>query len=264
MTANILLIGDSCLDEYYIGSCDRLSPEAPVPVMKIVNYYTAMGMAANVHNNLLSLGLTVTFISNTDIIKKTRYIDQRSGQHLLRVDKETKIQSWDGIINKPFTDFDAIVISDYNKGFVTYEHVKKLRYSYTGPIFIDTKKPDLAQFHGCYVKINEHEYQARRSDNDKMIVTLGSQGAMYIEDNHEQKFPGNIAEVTDVCGCGDTFLAALVYEYLMTDSVPDAIDFANKAASITVQHRGNYCPTLKELGIWVDDDDQVEEGEDGH
>ena len=48
---NVLLIGDSCIDEYKIGTIDRLSPEAPVPVIKLVETTTVPGMASNVQKN---------------------------------------------------------------------------------------------------------------------------------------------------------------------------------------------------------------------
>ena len=50
---NVLLIGDSCTDEWAYGSCDRLSPEAPVPVMKFREHRDAPGMAANDNENLI-------------------------------------------------------------------------------------------------------------------------------------------------------------------------------------------------------------------
>ena len=76
-----------------------------------------------------------------------------------------------------------------------------------------------------------------------MIVTLGSRGAMY----GNKIFPTKSVEVVDVCGCGDTFLAALSYQYLVTKSINEAIIFANNASSITVQKEGNYAPTLREI-----------------
>ena len=120
----ILLIGDSCTDRYNIGTVDRLSPEAPVPVIKIANSYEVSGMAANVYDNLTNLNCCVTFITNKENITKTRYIDQRSGQHLLRVDDEPAIEPWCGFVGTPLESFDAVVISDYNKGFLTYEHIE--------------------------------------------------------------------------------------------------------------------------------------------
>lgn len=239
----VLLIGDSCVDEYFIGTCDRLSPEAPVPVIKIVENYTAPGMAGNVKDNLENLGVDVDFVTTDAVITKSRYIDQRSRQHLLRVDKEPKIPRWDQKTPQSLEKYDCVVVSDYNKGFLEYEDIELLIKNFEGPVFIDTKKTDLAKFNGAFVKINELENRLKISSNSNLIVTLGSRGAMY----GNKIFPTNPAEVVDVCGCGDTFLAALSYQYLLTKNINDAILFANKAASLTVQREGNYAPSLEEI-----------------
>ena len=176
----ILLIGDSCIDEYKIGTVDRLSPEAPVPVIKIVDTVQVPGMANNVYQNLVNLNCEIKFITNTETITKTRYIDQRSGQHLIRVDDEPKIDAWDGqISNTPWESFHSIIISDYNKGFLTYQHIEQIIRNYNGPVFIDTKKTDLERFQGAYVKINSLEYSLADSVPTELIVTLGGRGARY-------------------------------------------------------------------------------------
>jgi sugar/nucleoside kinase (ribokinase family) len=54
-------------------------------------------------------------------------------------------------------------------------------------------------------------------------------------------------DVVDVCGAGDTFLAALAVQYLYTKNIEQSIIFANVAAGLTVQHRGNYAPTYDEI-----------------
>jgi bifunctional ADP-heptose synthase (sugar kinase/adenylyltransferase) len=239
----VLLIGDSCTDRYNIGTVDRLSPEAPVPVVKIVESYDVSGMAANVHDNLINLNCWVAFITNQENITKTRYIDQRSGQHLLRVDDEPAIEPWHGFVGTPLDSFDAVVISDYNKGFLTYEHIEYIIHNSNGPVFIDTKKTDLKRFQGAYVKINSLENSLATSVPDDLIVTLGKYGARY----KNQTYPAPTIEVSDVCGAGDTFLASLAYQYLLTKDIEKAIMFANIAASITVQHRGNYAPSYDEI-----------------
>jgi D-beta-D-heptose 7-phosphate kinase/D-beta-D-heptose 1-phosphate adenosyltransferase len=242
---NVLLIGDSCIDEYKLGIVDRLSPEAPVPVIKLVEEYQLPGMAANVYNNLKQLGIDADFITNNQEIIKTRYIDKRSGQHLLRVDNEPKITPWSGHTVEPLDSYDAIVISDYNKGFLSYETIEHINRAVTCPVFIDTKKQDLSRFNATnvYVKINELEYKNSYSIPQNLIVTLGDKGAQYKGKIH----PTAKVEVSDVCGCGDTFLAALTVQYLFTNDIETAILFANMAAGITVQHRGNYAPTYQEV-----------------
>lgn len=245
----ILLIGDSCDDLYNIGTVDRLSPEAPVPVLKNTESYTVPGMAANVRLNLIKFGLDVDFITNQERIIKSRYIDKRSGQHLLRVDEDPKIQPWERQTPLPIGHYDAIVISDYNKGFLTYEDIEYLISLTNRPIFIDTKKTDLSRFSAdqVYIKINETEYKNRSSIAKNLIVTLGDRGAMIKHFDDEMIYPTNMVEVMDVCGCGDTFLAALTTQYLYTNNLEKAIIFANQAAGITAQHRGNYAPDYNEI-----------------
>lgn len=241
----ILLIGDSCIDEYQYGIVDRISPEAPVPVFNVIKKENKPGMAANVYENLKALGVDCTFKTNSSRIVKTRFIDQRSGQHLLRVDNEQTVNAFSDSI-RDLESFDAVLISDYDKGFVTNEFVSRLRKHYHGPVFVDTKKTDLTKFDGCIIKINRLEHSritAMPSSDTDLIVTQGGEGAMW----KGTLYPGKNVEVFDVTGAGDTFLAALAYKYLDSGSMADAIVFANKAAAITVQHSGVYAPTKEEI-----------------
>lgn len=243
----VLLIGDSCIDEYIHGTVDRLSPEAPVPIIKVLQKKTVPGMASNVLLNLQALGITPDFITNTEQIIKSRFIDHRSGQHLLRVDDEPQVAEWDGTCSHPLKDYDIIIISDYNKGFLTYGHIEQILSEASGPVFIDTKKIDLSKFSNAYIKINELEYNNSVSLPNNLIVTLGSQGALLKTTYTEMFFPTTPVDVVDVCGCGDTFLAAVSYKFLVTNKIEDAIIFANRAAGLTVQHQGNYAPKLTEI-----------------
>jgi D-beta-D-heptose 7-phosphate kinase/D-beta-D-heptose 1-phosphate adenosyltransferase len=228
---------------------DRISPEAPVPVLKIINTYELPGMSANVHLNLKNLNIDADFVHNDICITKTRFIDKRSGQHLLRVDSEDNVVQWSGKAPAPLNSYDAIVISDYNKGFLTYEHIENIISSVTCPVFIDTKKQDLSRFSASwvYVKINELEYKNRFSVPMNLIVTLGDKGAMLRTRCCDELFETKEVEVMDVCGAGDTFLAALTAQYLFTKDIGKSILFANVAAGLTVQHRGNYAPSYDEI-----------------
>ena len=199
-------------------------------------------MAANVRDNLLKLGCEVEFVHGIKTCIKTRIIDSKSKQHLLRIDQD--MQSRPVNVNHHDLDqYDAVVVSDYNKGSVTYECVENLRLHFAGPIFVDTKKTDLARFEGCYVKINELERSLAKSVPTELIVTLGSKGVKYKE--HEISTPQ--VEAFDVCGAGDTFLSALAYEYVITKDILKAINFATRAASVTIQHVGVYSPTVMEI-----------------
>jgi sugar/nucleoside kinase (ribokinase family) len=104
----------------------------------------------------------------------------------------------------------------------------------------------LARLNGCYVKINALEKNRATSfpDPEHLIVTHGSDGATW----NGLGFPAELAgDVVDVCGAGDTFLAALAYKFLETKDMHDAVRFANKASSITVQNVGVYAPRLEEI-----------------
>ena len=240
----ILLIGDACEDIYTYGYVNRISPEAPVPIFE--PHYTIYrdGMAGNVRKNLEALGCEVDFVRGKTSRKK-RLIDERTKQQLLRLDEDA--------VSEPVTFetaippiYDAIVISDYNKGTVSYELIEELVDEVDVPIFVDTKKTNLARLAGCYVKINALEKSRATSfpDPEHLIVTHGSNGAFW----NGWVYPAEIAgNVVDVCGAGDTFLAALAYKFLVTNSMPTAVKFANQAAAVTVQHVGVYAPRLEEI-----------------
>jgi D-glycero-beta-D-manno-heptose-7-phosphate kinase len=243
----VLLIGDNCTDVYQYGTVDRISPEAPVPVFKHSHSETRPGMAANVQLNLESFGIEVISRLGPASIK-SRLVDLRSRQHLLRIDEDVDSKPLGFDPTEDLTKYHAIVFSDYNKGWVSYELVEAVRKSYQGPIFIDTKKQDLVRFWDCYVKINETEYNNRWSINNKLIVTLGSRGAVYQElEKTKLEFPVDKVEVVDVCGAGDTFLSAVVAEFLNSNNINEAIKFANRASAISVQHNGVYALTREDI-----------------
>jgi len=238
----VLLVGDNCVDIYRYGTVDRISPEAPVPIFKLSYEEQKPGMAANVCANLEAFGVEVSACLGLNS-EKTRLIDIRSRQHIVRIDNDVISEpiEFESIGELDF--YDAVVISDYNKGWISYQLVKDIRKNYLGPIFVDSKKPDLQQFNGCFVKINEKEYSESVTQVSNMIVTLGSGGARY----HDQLYTVDKVEVVDVCGAGDTFLAALVFQYLNTNNIEDAIHFANLAGAISVQHSGVYTLTKQDI-----------------
>jgi D-glycero-beta-D-manno-heptose-7-phosphate kinase len=71
----------------------RISPEAPVPVLNYTHTVTKPGMAANVLDNLKKLGCQTTFVHGNKTSVKTRIIDSKSKQHLLRIDQDQRVQT---------------------------------------------------------------------------------------------------------------------------------------------------------------------------
>lgn len=239
----VLLLGDSCLDIYQFGTVDRLSPEAPIPIFVPQHQYTKPGMASNVKANLEALGCEVDAVIGQPS-EKTRLIDQRSQQQILRIDRDCTSNSieLDPVVCK---NYDAVVISDYNKGSVSYDLIATVATASPVPVFVDTKKTDLARMRGAWVKINESEHSRLQSECPGLIVTRGAQGADIIHDGSH--FAAPKVEVVDVTGAGDTFLAALAYRYLQTANIGRAVEFAIRAAAVTVQHLGVYAPSLEEI-----------------
>lgn len=238
----VLVIGDSCTDVFRYGKCNRLSPEAPVPVFNPTRTTGNGGMAINVHENLKALGIEADIITNNLRPVKTRYVDEVSNQMLLRVDEKDTIISIDADVlnNISFDDYQAIVISDYDKGFLDIDDIMYIADNHP-LVFMDSKK-ELGGW--CddikFLKINEKEAQENSEwltqfYNGELIVTLGQKGARHwfhdisIETEHE---------VRDLSGAGDTFLAALVADYINNNDIRRAISFANRCAAWVVSQKG--------------------------
>ena len=237
----VLVIGDSCEDIFIYGDIHRVCPEAPVPVFNPTHQTENGGMAKNVVRNLEALGCNVEFISNDNSIKKIRYVDNRSNQMVLRVDENDKCRSINedefNYIEKYGKTFDAVIISDYCKGFLDEEDICFIADK-CNDVFLDTKKEigdwvDDVDF----IKINELEYEKNykgKPNNDKLIVTLGSKGCRY----KGEVFPVDEVSVKDVSGAGDTFISGLVVEYIKTKDIRKAINFAQECTTKVVQQPG--------------------------
>lgn len=185
---NILVIGDLMIDHYLWGSCERISPEAPVQVVDIAKETTVLGGAGNVINNLRVLGAKVSVgsvigdddngvelvrmlknigVDTNNIItlqgrktsKKSRVI--ASSQQVLRYDKESKEDisktASDEIINslkETVSDYDAVVLSDYGKGVLSQDlcqGIIKLCNKESVKVLVDPKGSDYSKYRGAYL-----------------------------------------------------------------------------------------------------------------
>lgn len=235
----VLVIGETCDDIFIYGEVSRLNPEAPVPIIKPRYQRVNKGMAENVYNNLESLGIDVDLVCNSDEIKKIRYVDDSYNYILLRIDFGDTVKQVN-LDDLPSEEYSAVVIGDYNKGFIHSTDIIEISKKYNCPIFLDTKK-DLGEWVDCvdYIKINNSEYQRNKYLIDtklssKTIVTRGREGCNF----NGKNFPTKEVEVKDVVGAGDTFLAGLVFKYIETNSIEESIEFANLCSTQVVQKRG--------------------------
>ena len=248
--ANVIVIGDKCTDKYIFGECNRLSPEQPVPVLDQTKIEERPGMAGNTELNLKAFGINTLLLSQREPITKTRFVDTNSGYQLMRLDETpqvSRIANAELKMAMMHMNPDAIVISDYDKGYITDEDLWHLCNNFNRPVFVDTKKRRLFHKDNVFWKINKKEYDLLDKDhlpNDShLIVTLGSDGALW----SGMKFLPQVVKVFDVCGAGDTFMAALVYEFLKTKNMQKSIDLANRAAAISVTHPGAYYLNQKDI-----------------
>ena len=117
----ILVIGDSCTDIFRYGKVERIAPEAPIPIIVPEKETSNPGMAGNVRRNIESIFGKVDIHTNSNWyeLTKTRYVHQETNHMFFRIDSTQKVESAD--ISKIDFDYDAIVISDYNKGFIKDE-----------------------------------------------------------------------------------------------------------------------------------------------
>ena len=243
----ITVIGELCNDVFVYGETKRLSPEAPVPVFNPLHTEINPGMAGNVVENLRALNkdIKINFIHQKSPITKTRYVDDKSNHMFIRVDVENDIDEliMTEEVIKTISDSDAVIVSDYHKGFLSEEIVNDICF-FSKFAVTDTKKLIGMLSLSCFdfVKLNEVEFNNHTINDkwlDKIIITLGSKGAKHMGVVYPSPDP---KETIDVSGAGDTFTASFTLKYLETNDVSESIIFANKMASIVVSKRGVTTP----------------------
>lgn len=242
----IFVIGEKCIDQFVYGEVNRLSPEAPIPVIIPKTTIVNDGMAANVVKNLESISdddVEIDSCHQKNMIYKTRYVEKKSNYPFIRIDENEenveRVELNDELLSKVINS-DAVIVSDYDKGFLIENDIQTIA-ELSKFCVLDSKKKlkreTILLFD--FVKLNETEFNLNYTEDkellSKIIVTLGSKGSkhkgvIYPSDNPQ--------ETVDVSGAGDTFVAAFTKKYIDTKDVDIAITFANKMASKVVSKRG--------------------------
>jgi len=273
----ILVVGDIMLDKYIVGDVSRISPEAPVPIVKVTERYSTLGGCGNVVRNIAALGVQVycaASITNdpegTEVVQKLEEIgaipilvwcstittvkerviaDQRKIQ-MLRIDREEVGDIYpEHLMNQIQTflediTFDIIVVSDYAKGMITKELMTFL-HSLKIPIIVDPK-PKNGGLYGLVTMITPNkeewlEMQLWLGKSEFVLVTEGRDG-MTLYDNRQgwakTKIKGEPVDVYNVSGAGDTVVAIMAI-CLALDIYPDkAARIANDCAAYVVTQVG--------------------------
>lgn len=296
----IAIVGDVMLDKYVYGEVSRISPEAPVQVVDVKSAEYKLGGAANVANNIKTLDAVPVLIGiigddidgdifletmrkqnlgTHGIIKdesrpttsKTRVIAH--SQHILRIDSEIKQNIIGKIANDlikffktNLSDFDSIILQDYNKGILTKEIISKiisLCREAKKRVYVDPKFDNFFEYKNVTVfKPNRKEFQDAlgvRIDGDDsaadigkklfemmkcewLVLTRGEKGMMLFDKENGKivvhNIPTKAIRVADVSGAGDTVISTLAVTMAGGANIREAIILANHAAGFVCEEVG--------------------------
>ena len=305
--AKILVVGDLMWDEYLWGECDRISPEAPVPIVKITREEKMPGGAINVTKNLLSLGIDVGIMGvvgrdsnglaiqrelrkwNLNLMQiweasdrpttvKTRVIARN--QQIIRLDKEEtgsikkNIQSrFLEVLRQEIYKFDAIILSDYNKGFLTDRLIPAIiEIAKKNNIYIAVDpKVNYFNFYQNVDLVTPNEKEASEAmqlsfpKNDcaleklafqikeelkikELLITRSSKGmTLFIENNKPIYLSVTAREIYDVTGAGDTVISIYTASRMVGAKPFQAAVLANLAGGLVVGKFGVSTVDQEEL-----------------
>ena len=297
----VVVIGDVMLDEWIWGRVSRISPEAPVPVVTVSNHSFTLGGAGNVANNLRALGASVAFVgaigrdpegeractlfdeiavdtrgivalSDRPTTRKTRVVAHN--QQVVRADWESTAPL--GLTDRALAvervvdaieHADAVVLSDYGKGFLSREIVEA---ALACPLVIADPKPEnLAMFAGVNCVAPNVSEAARatgiaivdsaslelagrmllnRLGCHDVIITRGEAGmSLFGRDGERIDMPSVARTVFDVSGAGDTVVAVLTLALAARIPIHTAMQLANFAAGAVVEKLGTATASPAEI-----------------
>jgi len=206
--AKILVVGDVMLDRYWTGDSSRISPEAPVPIVKVNNVEDRPGGAANVALNLAALGASAKLLGLTgndeaaqalcgkmnavDVICDFLQLDDyptitklrvlSRGQQVIRLDFEESVAAVDTqpLVAKTidnFSDYSVMIVSDYNKGaLVEVQQMIQAAKQQGVKVFVDPKGCDFEKYRGATLltpNLSEFEAVVGYCKNEQDLVEKG-------------------------------------------------------------------------------------------
>ena len=283
-STRILIVGDVMLDRYWFGDVSRISPEAPVPVVKVERTEERPGGAANVARNCAALGARVTLLLGSSGIECSLHEDAKLSttvklrvigrqQQLLRIDFENSPDH--EVLQAKLADFesrlagcDVVILSDYGKGGLAHiTEMISLARAAGKQVLVDPKGEDYVRYAGATMLTpNRSEFRAvagrwkddaelaRKADRlrgelklDALLVTRSEEGMTLFSSAGTTHEPALAREVYDVSGAGDTVIATLAVMLGSGLSMQQAMRQANLAAGVVVGKLGTATCSLEEL-----------------
>lgn len=275
----INVIGDIIIDEYWHGKTTRLSPEAPVPIVELLEKHIALGGASNVYSNIKSLTSNVTLFGLVqkeylDLFEdKNNLVDVQKmpvkirvlsdGHYVTRIDSEEYMDNKElnnHLFEHNFKEDDIFFLSDYNKGsirkpqaLIDYLNLKKQRLIVDPKLSLDNYKnvwilkpnrkefEDYAGTSDCVKGIKYKAIKIREKLNvENLIITLASEGVLWISKEGQMHIPTKAKSVYDVTGAGDTFGAVLTYALDHGYDMDESLIMANQGAAKAISKQGTY------------------------
>lgn len=266
----ILVCGDAMLDEYWKGEVERISPEAPVPVVRMSTNEARDGAAANVAANCRAMGAEVLthFSPSGERVLKIRVIAKNQQVCRLDFDYPQEPVEHPGFAEK-LAGCGIVIFSDYGKGALSncgplIDYARQ-----TGKtVLVDPKGHDYEKYRNAdLIKPNVHEMKELvggwsteeeltkkafafldRAGIAALLLTRASEGmTLYEPDGKRTNIEAEAREVFDVSGAGDTAIAALACAMSRGYSLVDAAIYANKAAGLACERFGTAVITEAEV-----------------
>jgi D-beta-D-heptose 7-phosphate kinase / D-beta-D-heptose 1-phosphate adenosyltransferase len=307
--SKVLVIGDFMTDVYIKGISTRICPEAPVPVVDVSSRFVSLGGAANTACNVRMLGAEVTYctvigtesageeafellkqfanscetilrVPGRETISKTRVI---AGQQLItRFDSGTTTAADDSTtelivryLRREYQNFDAVILSDYEKGIFTptlVNELAKLRKMYTIPLIVDSKRlPFFKCLSPSIVKPNYEEAikmldmpfcpQERtckmrhvsdmlheKTGAEVIALTMDLDGSFIFQNGREPYHArANSIAVPQVAGAGDAYIAAFALAYVNSRNMVTSANIATAAATVAIGKTATATCSAEEL-----------------
>lgn len=294
---NIITIGDIMIDINYQSEVKRNAPEADIPIYNILDNNYILGGAANVAFNLKNLGANVELIGlvgNDFFGKKIKDIlNEKNINNKLFIDNERNTTQKNRIFSNSYlcvrydientndisniiedevinyitnkNNINAIIISDYDKGFIT-ENLCQQIINYCNlnniPTFVDPKIKNYLKYKNCFLfkpNINEAEKISKCNNIEKIIeiinqnvqcknllITRGKEG-MILNSISNKIEHNSIINLVDVTGAGDIVMAVLVFIFFKQNDLYKACKYANFVAGKSVSVIGNYSVSIDDI-----------------
>lgn len=264
----ILVCGDAMTDRYVWGDVTRLSPDAPVPVVKVTREEDREGATLNVANNIRAMGVRCEVLhSDSQRIVKLRLMGRN--HHVARVDYDFPQSAIDqGLYRKRLEESRLVVFCDYGKGSLSeVEKLITMAISNGVPVMVDPKGHDFKRYRGAdLIKPNADEMRdwvggwssekelcdkARRLMKDSgiqnILLTRGAEGMVLISPDGEFYHESLAEEVVCVSGAGESAISAMAVAVHEGHSLRKGMIHASRAAAAAVSRFGTTVVTRAEV-----------------